>query len=84
MASKFRIYDGDNNVILDNVTSPINLPIEPGKDYPAGSFKWATLDSVGNELQKGYIGAFTASTLGNLQEQVVVDPGTVDATIIIP
>lgn len=61
MANKFRIYDANNNVILDNAASPINIPIEAGKAYVEGDFKWALLDAVGNEVQKGSVEAFTAS-----------------------
>lgn len=84
MANKYRIYDLNNNVILDNTTMPINIPLEAGKTYPAGAFKWALLDVVGNELQKGTIGEFTASSLGDMQEQLIVATGTSSATITIP
>ena len=61
MANKFRIYDKAGNVILDNASSPINIPIVPGTAYATGDFKWALLDTVGNETQTGNVAAFTAT-----------------------
>lgn len=61
MANKFRIYDEKKNVILDNVATPINIPVEAGKSYAKGAFTWALINEIGEELQKGDVEAFVAT-----------------------
>ena len=61
MANKFRIYDEKKNVILDNVTTPINIPVEEGKSYAKGAFTWALINEIGEELQTGEVEAFVAN-----------------------
>lgn len=61
MANKFRIYDEKKNVILDNVTTPINIPVEAGKSYDKGAFTWALINEVGDEIQTGEVEAFVAN-----------------------
>lgn len=61
MANKFRIYDEKKNVILDNVATPINIPVEAGKSYAKGAFTWALINEIGEELQTGDVEAFVAT-----------------------
>lgn len=61
MANKFRIYDEKKNVILDNVATPINIPVEAGKSYAKGAFTWALINEIGEELQTGEVEAFVAN-----------------------
>lgn len=61
MANKFRIYDEKKNVILDNVATPINIPVEAGKSYAKGAFTWALINEIGEELQTGEVDAFVAA-----------------------
>lgn len=76
MANKYRIYDAKNNVILDNVSAPIEIEVEPGKSYAEGDFKWAMIDSVGNEVKKGNVAAFVAKDPTASPASVSVTPST--------
>ena len=70
MANKFRIYDEKKNVILDNVTTPINIPVEAGKSYDKGAFTWALINEIGEEIQTGEVDAFVAKDGANAPAQV--------------
>lgn len=78
MANKFRIYDEKKNVILDNVTTPINIPVVAGKSYDKGAFTWALINEVGDEIQKGEVEAFVAS---DAPKVVSVQPQATTATV---
>ena len=81
MANKFRIYDEKKNVILDNVTTPINIPVEAGKSYAKGAFTWALINEVGDEIQTGQVDAFVASDAANTSTPASAAPqGTSAAT----
>lgn len=59
MANKYRVYF-KGNVVKDNVSEPITLPVEKGVSYNAGDFTYALLDGIGQELQKFSVPAFVA------------------------
>ena len=80
MANKFRIYDEKKNVILDNVTTPINIPVEAGKSYAKGAFTWALINEVGDEIQTGEVEAFVASDAANTSAQASAAPQGTSAT----
>lgn len=80
MANKFRIYDEKKNVILDNVTTPINIPVEAGKSYAKGAFTWALINEVGDEIQTGEVEAFVASDATNTSAQASAAPQGTSAT----
>ena len=81
MANKFRIYDEKKNVILDNVTTPINIPVEAGKSYDKGAFTWALINEIGEEIQTGEVEAFVAKDDVNTPTQVSVEPQGTSATV---
>ena len=60
MATKYRVYNAKGDVILDNVTAPISIELEAGKQYAAGDFKYTAIDDEGNEAKLIDVPAFTA------------------------
>ena len=60
MATKYRVYNAKGNVILDNVTAPISIELEAGKQYAAGDFKYTAIDAEGNEAKLIDVPAFKA------------------------
>lgn len=81
MANKFRIYDEKKNVILDNVTTPINIPVVAGKSYDKGAFTWALINEIGEEIQTGAVDAFVAKDGATAPAQVSVSPQGTSATV---
>lgn len=60
MATKYRVYNAKGDVILDNVTAPISIELEAGKQYAAGDFKYTAIDAEGNEAKLIDVPAFKA------------------------
>lgn len=60
MATKYRVYNAKGDVILDNVTAPISIELEAGKQYAAGDFKYTAIDAEGNEAKIIDVPAFKA------------------------
>lgn len=81
MATKYRIYNAKDNIILDNVEAPIAIEVEPGKAYKAGDFKYTVIDDEGNEGKLIEVPAFTAEDGGVTPSSVEVDPGTDTANV---
>ena len=81
MANKFRVYDEKKNVILDNVTTPINIPVEAGKSYAKGAFTWALINEIGEEIQTGEVDAFVAEDDAGAPTEVSVEPASTTAQV---
>lgn len=60
MATKYRVYNAKGDVILDNVTAPISIELEAGKQYAEGDFKYTAIDAEGNEAKLIDVPAFKA------------------------
>lgn len=60
MATKYRVYNAKGDVILDNVTAPISIELEAGKQYAVGDFKYTAIDAEGNEAKLIDVPAFKA------------------------
>lgn len=81
MANKFRVYDEKKNVILDNVATPINIPVEAGKSYAKGAFTWALINEIGEEIQTGEVDAFVAEGDAGAPTEVSVEPASTTAQV---
>ena len=76
MATKYRVYNAKGDVILDNVTAPISIELEAGKQYAAGDFKYTAIDAEGNEAKLIDVPAFKAvdGDKGATPQSITVDP----------
>lgn len=75
MATKYRVYNAKGDVILDNVTAPISIEIEAGKQYAEGDFKYTAIDAEGNEAKLIDVPKFKAvDDEEAVPHDIVVDP----------
>lgn len=76
MATKYRVYNAKGDVILDNVTAPISIELEAGKQYAEGDFKYTAIDAEGNEAKLIDVPAFTAvgDDKAAIPQSITVDP----------
>lgn len=74
MATKYRVYNAKGDVILDNVTAPISIELEAGKQYAEGDFKYTAIDAEGNEAKLIDVPAFKAvDDKGATPQSITVD-----------
>ena len=81
MATKYRVYNDKGDILLDNVTAPIAIEVEPGKEYGDGDFKYTTIDAEGNEGKLVEVPAFKAEDKPDTPTDVTVDPGEDSANV---
>lgn len=76
MATKYRVYNAKGDVILDNVTAPISIELEAGKQYAEGDFKYTAIDDEGNEAKLINVPAFkaVADDKAATPQSITVDP----------